>query len=187
MIGQANAGKTTLLQRVCNTTEDPCIYDDDKNLVSIQRPDDEFCFWRCQLAWTYLSPSYSCIKHTGLVVRISGDFFVGTVLYLIRAVMTPPAVSIPRVRGAKSRRRSWVYSKVSPRGWQPILQHNRRQPHRVDTLVGLLAIEEVWRYEEYDRKGHELTKWRSRCLQKVEFDGCLGSRIESTLGTFTSS
>ena len=33
VIGRANAGKTTLLQRVCNTTEDPCIYDDDKNLV----------------------------------------------------------------------------------------------------------------------------------------------------------
>ena len=27
VIGRANAGKTTLLQRVCNTTEDPCIYD----------------------------------------------------------------------------------------------------------------------------------------------------------------
>ena len=36
VIGRANAGKTTLLQRVCNTTEDPCIYDDDnKNLVSV--------------------------------------------------------------------------------------------------------------------------------------------------------
>ena len=54
VIGRANAGKTTLLQRVCNTTEDPCIYDDDKNLVSIQRPeDDEFCFWHFQLGWTY--------------------------------------------------------------------------------------------------------------------------------------
>ena len=52
VIGRANAGKTTLLQRVCNTTEDPCIYDDDKNLVSVQRPDYEFCFWTFQLAWT---------------------------------------------------------------------------------------------------------------------------------------
>ena len=43
VIGRANAGKTTLLQRVCNTTEDPCIYDDnDKNLVSGYRPDVEF-------------------------------------------------------------------------------------------------------------------------------------------------
>ena len=34
VIGRANAKKTTLLQRVCNTTEDPCIYDEnDKNLV----------------------------------------------------------------------------------------------------------------------------------------------------------
>ena len=55
VIGRANAGKTTLLQRVCNTTEDPCIYDDNKNLVSIQRLDDEFCFQHFQLAWTYLS------------------------------------------------------------------------------------------------------------------------------------
>lgn len=31
VIGRANAGKTTLLKRVCNTTEDPCIYDEKKN------------------------------------------------------------------------------------------------------------------------------------------------------------
>ena len=36
VIGRANAGKTTLLQRVCNTTEDPCIYDENnKNMVSL--------------------------------------------------------------------------------------------------------------------------------------------------------
>ena len=45
VIGRANAGKTTLLQRVCNTTEDPCIYDkNNKNLVSVHRSEDEFCF-----------------------------------------------------------------------------------------------------------------------------------------------
>ena len=32
VIGRANAGKTTLLQRVCNTTEDPCIYDELEDL-----------------------------------------------------------------------------------------------------------------------------------------------------------
>ena len=38
VIGRANAGKTTLLQRVCNTTEDLCIYDENnKNLVSLYR------------------------------------------------------------------------------------------------------------------------------------------------------
>ena len=36
VIGRANAGKTTLLQKVCNTTEDPCIYDEnDQNLASV--------------------------------------------------------------------------------------------------------------------------------------------------------
>jgi predicted GTPase len=45
VIGRANAGKTTLLQRVCNTTEDPCIYDkNDKNLVSAHRADDQLSF-----------------------------------------------------------------------------------------------------------------------------------------------
>ena len=45
VIGRANAGKTTLLQRVCNTTEDPCIYDENnKDLVSLHRPEDEVCF-----------------------------------------------------------------------------------------------------------------------------------------------
>jgi len=35
VIGRANAGKTTLLKRVCNTTEEPCIYDEQNNdLVS---------------------------------------------------------------------------------------------------------------------------------------------------------
>ena len=33
VIGRVNAGKTTLLKRVCNTTEEPCIYDERKNLV----------------------------------------------------------------------------------------------------------------------------------------------------------
>ena len=55
VIGRANAGKTTLLQRVCNTTEDPCIYDENnKNLVSFYKPEDEFCFWKFLLAYTYL-------------------------------------------------------------------------------------------------------------------------------------
>ena len=45
VIGRANAGKTTLLQRVCDTTEDPCIYDEnDKNLVCVHRPKDGFYF-----------------------------------------------------------------------------------------------------------------------------------------------
>ena len=61
VIGRANAGKTTLLQRVCNTTEDPCIYDDDKNLVSVHRPKDDFRFWKFQLAWTYLGGTSFCI------------------------------------------------------------------------------------------------------------------------------
>ena len=33
VIGPANAGKTTLLKRVCNTTEDPHIYNEGMNLV----------------------------------------------------------------------------------------------------------------------------------------------------------
>ncbi|KAK7448792.1 hypothetical protein VKT23_013522 [Stygiomarasmius scandens] len=34
VIGRANAGKTTLLKRVCNTLEEPCIYDEEnKNLL----------------------------------------------------------------------------------------------------------------------------------------------------------
>jgi 50S ribosomal subunit-associated GTPase HflX len=31
VIGRANAGKTTLLKRVCNTTDEPCIYDEESN------------------------------------------------------------------------------------------------------------------------------------------------------------
>ena len=45
VIGWANAGKMTLLQRVCNTTKDPCIYDENnKNLLSVHSPEDGFCF-----------------------------------------------------------------------------------------------------------------------------------------------
>ncbi|KAG6913161.1 hypothetical protein DXG01_009200, partial [Tephrocybe rancida] len=33
VIGRANAGKTTLLKRVCNTDEDPCIYDEKKKAL----------------------------------------------------------------------------------------------------------------------------------------------------------
>ncbi|KAG6904275.1 hypothetical protein DXG01_014384 [Tephrocybe rancida] len=42
VIGRANAGKTTLLKRVCNTNEDPCIYDEKKKALrgihDINRP-----------------------------------------------------------------------------------------------------------------------------------------------------
>jgi ATPase subunit of ABC transporter with duplicated ATPase domains len=33
IIGRANAGKTTLLKRVCNKTKDSCIYDENTNVV----------------------------------------------------------------------------------------------------------------------------------------------------------
>ncbi|KAG6905915.1 hypothetical protein DXG01_016957 [Tephrocybe rancida] len=42
VIGRANAGKTTLLKRVCNTDEDPCIYDEKtkalRGLHDVNRP-----------------------------------------------------------------------------------------------------------------------------------------------------
>ncbi|KAG6914959.1 hypothetical protein DXG01_014242 [Tephrocybe rancida] len=45
VIGRANAGKTTLLKRVCNTTEEPCIYDDQgKNLRGVHNIDRPFSF-----------------------------------------------------------------------------------------------------------------------------------------------
>ncbi|KAG6913273.1 hypothetical protein DXG01_008235, partial [Tephrocybe rancida] len=45
VIGRANAGKTTLLKRVCNTTEEPCIYDDEgKNLRGIHDINRPFSF-----------------------------------------------------------------------------------------------------------------------------------------------
>ncbi|KAG6882876.1 hypothetical protein C0993_008838, partial [Termitomyces sp. T159_Od127] len=33
VIGRANAGKTTILKRVCNTTEDPRFYDEENNAL----------------------------------------------------------------------------------------------------------------------------------------------------------
>ncbi|PPQ94983.1 hypothetical protein CVT25_003759 [Psilocybe cyanescens] len=44
VIGRANAGKTTLLKRVCNTTEEPSIYDDGKNLRGIHDVHRTFTF-----------------------------------------------------------------------------------------------------------------------------------------------
>ncbi|KAG6867841.1 hypothetical protein C0993_010365 [Termitomyces sp. T159_Od127] len=45
VIGRANAGKTTLLKRVCNTDEDPCIYDGRKeNLRGIHDINRPFVF-----------------------------------------------------------------------------------------------------------------------------------------------
>ena len=36
IIGRANSGKTTILRRICDTTENPEIYDGDGNKVCIQ-------------------------------------------------------------------------------------------------------------------------------------------------------
>ena len=55
VIGRANAGKTTILQRMCNTISDPCLYDEDKNMVSVHRLEVERRFWRFQPACTYFS------------------------------------------------------------------------------------------------------------------------------------
>jgi GTPase SAR1 family protein len=35
VVGRANAGKTTLLQRICNTTEKPEIFDREGNKVDL--------------------------------------------------------------------------------------------------------------------------------------------------------
>ena len=55
----SHAGKMTLLRRVCqcNITEDSCIYYDENNkdLVSVYKPEDEFCLRHSLPAWTYLS------------------------------------------------------------------------------------------------------------------------------------
>jgi hypothetical protein len=37
-VGRANAGKTTLLQKVCNTTEKPLIFDSKGNKVKPHLP-----------------------------------------------------------------------------------------------------------------------------------------------------
>ncbi|KAF8811847.1 hypothetical protein BYT27DRAFT_7231608 [Phlegmacium glaucopus] len=45
VIGRANAGKTTLLKRVCNTTDEPCIYDEKSHsLRGIHDIDHPFAF-----------------------------------------------------------------------------------------------------------------------------------------------
>jgi hypothetical protein len=43
VIGRANAGKTTLLKRVCNTTDEPCIYDEQNNNLVRFLPDRRRC------------------------------------------------------------------------------------------------------------------------------------------------
>ena len=63
-----------------------------------------------------------------VVVGYSGGMVV---FLLIKEVMMPPAVSIPRDRGATSRSsRSETASEVSPSGWQPGQQHRMRQLHQ---------------------------------------------------------
>ena len=65
------------------------------------------------------SPSNTWMSTPGWLsayVEKTSDFFVGTVvLRLMRAVMTPPAVSIPSERGeTSSKSKSCVFSEVSP-------------------------------------------------------------------------
>jgi len=71
--------------------------------------------------------------------RKVSDFLVVELL-LMSAVITPPAVSIPRDEGATSRsRRSWVFSDVSPEriaAWTAA-------PYATDSFVGLFAIEVI--------------------------------------------
>jgi len=69
VIGRANAGKTTLLKRVCNTTEDPCIYDEkNNNLVS---------YLIRRLSFTYQPSAVSSNRlHKYQLISLSGFYQV---------------------------------------------------------------------------------------------------------------
>ena len=104
VIGRANAGKTTLLQRVCNTTEDPCIYDkNNKNLVSVYKPEleDEFCFWHFLLAQAYLSG-------TPLTIDI---YYCAWPYHTARDTWHPPAVRIQEQPRIYLPRFSWIWDR----------------------------------------------------------------------------
>merc|ERR1719284_2234814 len=96
-----------------------------------------------------LSPSYTWMVTAGWlseeVVKVWVCLVGMVVFLLIREVITPPAVSIPRERGATSRRRrSETASEVSPvkmAAWTAgTVGHGLV---RVDRLVQVLAVEEV--------------------------------------------
>ena len=61
VIGRANAGKKMLLKRMCNTTEEPSIYDEDKNLVS---------YWLVVISALIISSptAQTNLKDAGLVI-----------------------------------------------------------------------------------------------------------------------
>jgi hypothetical protein len=52
VIGRANAGKTTLLKQVCNTTDEPCIYDEQNNNLVRFMPDRRRCPSNRQISQT---------------------------------------------------------------------------------------------------------------------------------------
>ena len=113
VIGRANAGKTTLLQRVCNTTDDPCIYDkDNKNLVSLlHRHEDGFCFSKFLLAWTY-------IRGTPLTT----DIYYSVWPHAARDTWHPSAVRIQE--------QPWIYFPRFPRIWD-----RRQEPARGSPVI----------------------------------------------------
>merc|ERR1711963_429814 len=79
-----------------------------------------------------------------LVVKICCCLVGMVVFLLIREVITPPAVSMPRLRGATSRRRrSETASEVSPTRMAACTGTIGNSLVRVDGLVELLAVEEV--------------------------------------------
>ena len=56
IIGRANAGKTSILQRVCDTTESPTVY---RGGIKVRRP--SFCFTsRVLLPIGYAEPDNEC-------------------------------------------------------------------------------------------------------------------------------
>jgi len=67
VIGRANAGKTTLLQRVCKTTESPIVRDQDGTEVAVEL----LCY----------RPTVVCSPTRQIDVDVKGTLGVGPVAY----------------------------------------------------------------------------------------------------------
>ena len=97
--------------------------------------------------------SFVCLyKHTGLVVRVSGEiigFFGGNGVAFHISGMTHPAVSIPRERGGNLEKKILESSQRSRRrGWRLDCKAIGESLIRVDALAWPLAVEKVGEFDD---------------------------------------
>ena len=127
VIGRANAGKTTILQRVCNTTEQPKIFDPQRRQVCVIHIlyAIEWFYWQINLS--ELNPTAKAIKNFFVINSYSTPYSEECTTLRMKwySAVTQDISSMTLVALKQVEHQSWMMSRASySTGQQQIVWRN---------------------------------------------------------------